>query len=312
MNSDELFDQLRALGARGFPLGERWISLSDLGAALVIASITVLAARFIERRTRAALSRNDPDREGSAGATARLAYYLLLMIGFTTAINSLGITLSALFAAGAIFAVGLGFGLQNVVQNFVSGIILLGERVIKPGDVLELEGEMVKVEKMGLRSTVARTLDEDQYIVPNQELAQNKVLNFTLSDRYFRLRVPVGVAYRSDLPTVFEVLKKAGAASSMIKHKPAKVLLTGFGASSIDFEVSVWVEDPWKKKQYASDLALQVWKHLKEAEIEIAFPQLDVHLDEAVIEALGARLEEGVRESVGEKKPVQPSADKHL
>ena len=271
------------------PLGDRTFTLGHIGLALVIVLLTIFLAKFIEKRVARALARgDDPQSESSARATARLLYYVLLIAGVATGINVLGVQLSALFAAGAIFAVGLGFGLQNLVQNFVSGVLLLGERVIKPGDILEVDGEMVQVEKMGLRSTVARTLDEEQVIVPNEQLVQSKVKNYTLSDTLYRLRVKVGVAYSSDLEHVFRILEKAARSVSTSRRDP-RILLEGFGASSIDFEASIWIRDPWRKKQKASDLAFAIWKHFKEADIEIAFPQLDVHFDEELLETLQRR-----------------------
>ena len=286
MELDSLWEALLTFLNYPLKLGGREFTPMHIGSALLTVLLTFLLAKFIEGRVTRTLARGgDPQRESSARATARLLYYALLIIGIATSIQVLGIQLSALFAAGAIFAVGLGFGLQNLVQNFVSGVLLLGERVIKPGDILEVDGEMVRVEKMGLRSTVARTLDEDQVILPNEQLVQSKVKNYTLSDTVYRLRVKVGVAYSSDLVYVFEILQKAAKSVSSGKREP-RILLDGFGASSIDFEVSIWIKDPWNRRQKASDLAFAIWKHFKEAGIEIAFPQLDIHLDEEVLEAL--------------------------
>ena len=286
MDLDTIWQRIVAFLESPIELGSRSFTPMDVGMALLIVLLTIFLAKFIEGRVTRALARgDDPQRESSARATARLLYYVLLIAGIATSVNVLGVQLSALFAAGAIFAVGLGFGLQNLVQDFVSGVLLLGERVIKPGDILEVDGEMVRVEKMGLRSTVARTLDEEQVIVPNEQLVQSKVKNYTLSDTLYRLRVQVGVAYSSDLEYVFEVLEKAAKSVSTSRREP-RILLEGFGASSIDFEASIWIRDPWRKKPKQSELAFAIWKHFKEADIEIAFPQLDIHLDEDVLAAL--------------------------
>lgn len=283
--TEEITEGVSAFLHYPIQIGERTFTPLLIGLALLIALLTLLVAKFIEGRVVRALSRSHAQSESSARATARLLYYVLLIAGLATSIQVLGIQISALFAAGAIFAVGLGFGLQNVVQNFVSGVLLLGERVIKPGDILEVDGEMVRIEKMGLRSTVARTLDEEQVILPNEMLVQSKVKNYTLSDTLYRLRVPVGVAYSSDLEKVFEVLEQAARSVSKRGREP-RILLDGFGASSIDFEASIWIQDPWNRRARRSDLAFAIWKHFKETDIEIAFPQLDLHLDEEVLEAL--------------------------
>ena len=117
--------------------------------------------------------------------------------------------LEALFAAGAVFAIGLGFAMQNIVQNFVSGVILLAERTIKPGDVLQVDGRFVKVRHMGIRSTICRTLDEEEIIVPNATIVQSTVTNYTLQDSLFRLRCTVGVVYGSDMVLVKNTLQRA-------------------------------------------------------------------------------------------------------
>ena len=133
--------------------------------------------------------------EGSAKATARLVHYVVLCVGLSVAVHTLGVNLTALFTAGAIFAIALGFAMQNITQNFVSGIILLVERTIKPGDIIEAEGRMVQVTKLGMRATVVRTWDSDDFIIPNSLLVASTVKNFTLRDRLHRLRCLVGVSY---------------------------------------------------------------------------------------------------------------------
>jgi small-conductance mechanosensitive channel len=201
-------------------------------------------------------------------------------VGFAIGLETLGIDLGAFFTAGAVFAVGIGFAMQNIAENFVSGVILLVERTIRPGDILEVNGEMVRVRNLGIRSTLARTTDDEEIIIPNSELVKNPVKNLRLSDSLLRVRVPVGVAYDSDLPTVMKVLQTtARTVQPDLDSSPPVVVLTAFGASSIDFEVSVWTLDPWSKPVVRSNLILAMWKALEEADIVIAFPQLDVHVD---------------------------------
>ena len=143
---------------------------------------------------------------GDLGVADRLIHYVLILVGVAAALNVAGIKLGAVFTAGAVFAVGFGFAMQNIAQNFVSGIILLIERTIKPGDVLEIGTQIVKVMKMSIRATIVRTLDEEDVIVPNSSLVQSNVKNFTLEDNIYRVRVNVGVSYNSDVPKVKAVL----------------------------------------------------------------------------------------------------------
>ena len=224
---------------------------------------------------------------GTIGVTQRLIHYVVMAFGLGLALDNLGVDLGALFAAGAVLAVGIGFAMQNIAQNFVSGVILLVERSIKPGDVLEVEGRVVQVEKMGIRSTVARTRDEEEIIIPNSTLVQNSVKNYTLRDSLYRLRASVGVEYGSDMRLVMQVLQ--GAAEGLdwrFANKDPVVHLVEFGDSSVNFEVSVWITDPWVAPGRRSLLHQAIWWALKDAGVVIAFPQLDVHFDPPVEESI--------------------------
>ena len=208
-------------------------------------------------------------------------------MGIAVALHTVGINLTALFAAGALFAVALGFAMQNITQNFASGVILLVERSIKPGDILKVEGKLVKVIRMGIRATVSRTLDDEEIIIPNAVLVQNSVTNYTLKDKLYRLRAMVGVVYWSDMALVRETLEKvARQIPWRVENLDPRILLRQFGSSSVDYEVSVWIDDPWRLQLRLSELHEAIWWALKEAGITIAFPQVDVHLDPPVMRSL--------------------------
>ncbi len=261
-------------------------AVSLLIFALIIA-VTFKVSKLAQRGVERAFALRGVTDPGMTGNVNKLLHYAALAIGFALALQNLGFDLGALFAAGAIFAVALGFAMQGLVQNFVSGVILLGERTIKNGDVLEVEGEIVRVTRMGLRMTVARTRDEEDLIIPNTTLAQNTIKNFTLRDPEYRLKATVGVMYGSDLRAVMRVLRAAAVAMPFrSSHREPQVLLTGFGDSSVDFEVQVWTSDPWAARGHLSQLNEALWWALREADITIAFPQLDVHLDSPVVAAL--------------------------
>ena len=239
------------------------ITPSTLIVTTLMVTVTMVLARILESAVVRLFRKRGAEDEGSINVAGRLVNYLVLVVGFAVSLNTLGLNLSALFAAGAIFAVGLGFGLQNVVQNFVSGLILLGERVIRVGDVIEVEGEMIKIEHLGMRSAVGRTLDDENVILPNAVLVQGSVKNLTMRDRTYRIRVPVGVAYESDLDEVFAVLEEVGGSCSKDAPRGPAVLLTGFGSSSIDFELSIWITEPWEAKRRQSGAALAIWRGLR-------------------------------------------------
>lgn len=283
---------LEALSRELFQLGGRPISAATI---LTVAAI-MLAAWTLSRLTQRALRRASQLRgvqdEGNVAVVARLVHFGFLLVGFGVSVQAVGIDLAGLFAAGAVFAVAIGFAVQNIAQSFVAGVILLGERSIKPGDVLEVQGQLVKVKHIGIRATVVRSLDDEHLIVPNGSLVQSTVKNYTHEDPFFRLRAEVGVVYSSNMDHVQRVLEETAAALPWrSKEREPVVLLTGFGSSSVDFEVSVWIEDPWAQRRMKSQLLHAVWDALKAEAVVIAFPQVDVHLDAGVsrgFEALGA------------------------
>jgi small-conductance mechanosensitive channel len=264
-------------------------------AALAILAATWLLSRAAQKAFERVLAREDLEDPGTVRAGQRLAHFVILLIGMGVALETVGFDLTALFTAGAVFAIGFGFAMQNIAQNFVSGVILLIERSIKPGDVLEVEGRIVKVARMGIRATVARTLDEEDIIIPNSVLVQTPVKNYTYADSLYRLRTSVGVVYGSDMKQVLQVLDRvAREVPWRVAKKEPRIFMVGFGDSSVDFEVGVWISDPWRARIYKSELNQAIWWALKEADIVIAFPQLDLHLDPPVVESLRLAASTGV------------------
>jgi small-conductance mechanosensitive channel len=271
-----------------FEISGTTVTVATLVSFLLIVIVSFVLAGLMQRGVTRAFSKDGERDRGTAAVAARLVRYLILIGGLGIAFNTLGLDLTALFAAGAVFAVAIGFAMQNISQNFVSGVILLLERAIKPGDVVEIEGRMVRVRDMGIRATVGRTLDEEDIIIPNSHLVSAMVTNYTLQDSLYRLRAPVGVVYSADMAQVREVLESAAARLTWrAKRMQPRILLREFGDSAVIFEVSVWIEDPWVRQQRRNQLNEAIWWALKEANITIAFPQLDVHFDRRIIESIG-------------------------
>lgn len=270
-----------------FTVQGRAITAFDLVTFVFIVLGTVFVSRVLRRSADRGLKRRGVDDPGTHAIANRLIHIAVLTIGLGTAATNLGFNLSAIFAAGAVLGVGIGFAFQNVAQNFISGLLLLFERSIKPGDILEVEGRVVRVEQLRVRSTVARTRHDEQLIIPNSTLAQGTVTNFTMADTFFRISLTVGVTYDSDMRVVRSALERAALdAPGRSKDHDVQVLMTGFGDSSVNFEVSVWIDDPWRSRRALSDLHEAIWWALKEEAIVIAFPQLDVHFDGALHERL--------------------------
>ena len=182
--------------------------------------------------------------------------------------------------------VGIGFGLQGMVNNFVSGLILLFERPIRQGDIVEIGGIWAEVKNIGLRATSVQTFDQADLIIPNADLTTNQVTNWTLSSRQVRLIIKVGVAYGSDIPRVFEILAACAKDNDKIMNHPEpQVLFLEFGESSLNFELRAWVKDADYRLVTRSKLHQEIDKRFRETKIEIAFPQRDLHvrsMDESV------------------------------
>ena len=279
--------EFEALDIKLFEIGGTSVTVATLSVLLVILVATWIVSGLVQRGMERAFKLRGVKDEGTVGVTKRLTHYVIMIVGFGVGLQTVGINLSALFAAGAVFAIGVGFAMQNLAKNFVAGVILLLEGSIKPGSILTVEDRLVKVKKLGMRSTIARTLDEEDLIVPNANIVEATVKNHTLGDSLLRLRCPVGVVYSADMRQVREVLEEMAAAIPWrVQAYEPVVLLTDFGSSSVDWEVSVWIDDPWAMRRRRSDLNEAIWFALLEADITIAFPQVDVHLDPPVMDAI--------------------------
>jgi small-conductance mechanosensitive channel len=272
-----------------FRLGNTTVTVATVLTAFLIGVLTLTLSRVVRAWLARVAARSRVEEAGSIAVTARLIHYTVLFIGFGVALHTLGIDLTALFAAGAIFGVIVGFAMQNIASNFVSGLILLVERTIKPGDIVEVDGRVVSIKELGIRSTIARTLNEEDLIIPNSVLVQATVKNYTLRDSLYRIDAPVGVVYGSDMGRVRETLERtANELPWRSRQVQPVVLMKEFGSSSVDFTVSVWINNPWQLRKLRSDLNEAIWKALKEAGITIAFPQLDVHFDSGIEQSIAA------------------------
>jgi small-conductance mechanosensitive channel len=210
---------------------------------------------------------------------ARLVHYVLILVGFMIALSALGFDLKNITILGGALGIGIGFGLQTVVSNFVCGLILLFERPLKVGDVIELGNQMGKVKKLGLRATVVQTFDQAEVVVPNTDLISNQVTNWTLADRRIRFTISVGVAYGSDIGLVMKTLNEIAEENSLVLQDPApQVLFSVLGASSLDFDFRIWIANINDRRQVQSELLIEIDRRFRELEIEIPFPQSDLHL----------------------------------
>ncbi len=262
-----------------FQLGESPVTVRSV----VVLSITLLVVGVFARIARAGLMRllrrGGTADEGRAYSIARIVEYLVFAVGVLVGLENVGVSLTALAAFGAVLSVGIGFGLQNIAQNFISGVILLIERPIAQGDVIDVGGTLGRVEEIGLRATRVLTLDGISVLVPNNRLISEDVRNLQLPSAQNRLRIAVGVAYGSDLSLVRETLSEVAAADSRVLEDPAPVVFfQSFGESSLDFELAVWLGDAWMRPRVASDLRFAIDAAFRREGIQIPFPQRDLHL----------------------------------
>jgi potassium efflux system protein len=210
---------------------------------------------------------------------ASTIHYLLLLLVFLFAVNTGGVELNRFTVLTGALGVGVGFGLQNIVNNFISGLILQFERPIHVGDVLDIDGTNGTVTRIGIRASTVRTFQGAEVIIPNANFISGKVINWTLSNPQRRLELPVGVAYGSDVKLVSGLLERAATTHESVLTSPAPaVYFKEFGDSSLNFELQFWVMQESNTVKVKSDVAVAAWALLSEAGVEIPFPQRDLRL----------------------------------
>jgi small-conductance mechanosensitive channel len=218
-------------------------------------------------------------------AIAQIVSNVVLIVGIFIVLDNTGIHLGTLTVFAGAVGVGVGFGLQNIASNFISGLVILAERPITIGDRIEVAGVAGQVHQIRARSTVIRTNDNITMIVPNTKFIDSPVTNWTYSDPRVRFRVPVGVAYGSDIPKVTETLLAVARENPNTLSDPApSVFLNEFGDNSINFELVVWSSEmSYRPRRYRSDLNFAIERKFRETGIEIAFPQRDLHIRSGVL-----------------------------
>jgi potassium efflux system protein len=276
---DDLSAAIKGLLSLGFNVGSQRISLGLVIIAAGILYGSFFASWIIQKLlTDQVLARRRVE-VGVQVAIAKLVHYVLIFIGFVVALLALGFEFTKLTIMLSALGVGIGFGLQGIVNNFVSGLILLFERPVRVGDYIEFGGNWAEIKKIGLRATTVQTFDEADVIIPNADLVSNQVINWTLTNRRVRLIIPVGVAYGSDISLVMETLVESAKQNSDVAEEPIpQVLFLNFGESSLEFELRVWVLDADNRLVVSSAIHQEIDRRFREAKIEIAFPQRDLHL----------------------------------
>ncbi len=292
--------------AMGFDVGEVRVSVQTVLLVGLVLYVSIVVSWFIRAVLDSQVFPRQGFDRGVRDAIKKLLHYALVLVGFLFAMSLAGMELRNFAVLAGAFGIGIGFGLQNIVNNFVSGLILLFERPIKVGDMVVLGTEWGTVRKIGLRSTIVETLDQSEIIVPNSQLISEQVTNWTLSTNVARVVLPVGVAYGSNVPLVLKLLKEVAVQHPDVIPDPSpSPIFTGFGDSSLDFELRIWIGDIQKRLKIKSELNQAIDQAFRDAGVEIPFPQRDLHLrslDEAIRFRTG-RERAGVRRRGDEARP---------
>jgi potassium-dependent mechanosensitive channel len=271
--------------------------ISVTAGSVLLFALSVWIAFWVARTIRAVLEDdvlpNMALPRGVGNSISTLSYYAMVTVGLLVALAAAGFETSQFAIVFGALSLGIGFGLQNIVNNFVSGLILMFERPIQPGDVVEVSGTSGKVREIGMRATTLTTFDGADVVVPNGTLLSEKLINWTLSDMNRRIDVDVGVAYGSDPRQVMALLTEIARTTPGITAEPAPtVVFLRFGASSLDFGIRAWTNDFSDWVPIRSQLTIRIYEALRAAGIEIPFPQQDLHLRTVSPEA-GAMLAPG-------------------
>jgi small-conductance mechanosensitive channel len=270
---------MRALESPLFALSGRGVSALDLLLAPVVAAVLWIAVNGATQLLRVSLLRAIGLSGGSEATVANLLRYGLAFVAALIALQSAGLDVRSLAIAGGVLGVGIGFGLQNLANNFVSGVVIGLERPIQPGDVVRVGEHFGTILRIGARSTALRTLDRVTILIPNSRFLESEVVNWSHGDPVSRVRIPIGVDYSSDVNAVRSALLAAARAHPAVLREPrAQVQLRAFGGSSLEFELLVWTRDPRNQFTLISDLNYRIEAELERHGVRVPFPQLDVHI----------------------------------
>lgn len=280
MTLTELFQKLISfMELNLFTIGDTPVGFGDIIIFMIILIISVTVSKKISNLLVSKLLVKVPMEDGTRYVLKRVTEYMLLIVGAVIAFQTIGINLSGLAVIFGLLSVGIGFGLQNVASNFVSGLILLFERPIRVGDRVTVGDTEGDVEEIDMRATVVRSLNNISIIVPNSEFISSRVINWSHGDQKVRLDIPVGVSYASDLDLVLKSLREvADECENVLKRPEPEVLFIGFGDSSWNMELRVWISNPKNYWQIRSKLNCAVVRKFRDNHIEIPFPQRDLHV----------------------------------
>ncbi len=286
-----------------------WITLADLFVAIPIAIMTAVAARNLPGLLEIALLQHLPIENAVRYAIASLSRYTLLILGIALTFNSLGVRWASIQWLVAALGVGLGFGLQEIFANFVSGLILLFEQPIRVGDVITIGDTTGSVSRIRMRATTVTNFDQQELIIPNKDLITGRLLNWTLTDSTNRIVISVGVSYDSDPELACSLLREVCSNHpNVLSDPPATAFFEQFGDSTLDLKARFYLANLDQRLPTRHDLHAQIKKRFAAAGIEISFPQRDLHL-RSVPKGLAAILNSDKQAELANKVANAPPQD---
>jgi small-conductance mechanosensitive channel len=273
---------LALLDGVALPIGARRVTLLTVAKAIILFAVLLWLARAAVRFAAGRLQRSTTLTPSIKVLSEKSINILLLAVVVFVTLDYVGVDLTTLAVFTGALGVGIGFGLQKVVSNLISGFILLLDRSIKPGDVIELGETFGWVTSLGARYVALSTREGKEWLIPNEDLITQRVINWSYSNNLLRLPLKFGVSYHSDVRKAMALAIEAASAVERVLSEPKPVCrLIGFGDSSVDFELRVWIRDPQSGVvNVRSDIYLALWDAFHAEGIEIPFPQRDLHVQE--------------------------------
>lgn len=275
---------LETLDAMAFSVGDIRLSVLGLLKAGLVLGIFLWLAGAISRQAEATLTQADALSPSARVLLGKSMHIALIIVAVVAALESMGVDLTALAVFGGAIGLGLGFGLQKVISNLVSGMILLMDKSVKPGDVIAIDDTFGWINRLSARYVSVITRDGIEHLIPNEDLISQRVENWSYSDNLIRLKLPIGIAYESEVPKAMSLAVDAATGVNRVLKNPAPVCrLMNFGADSVELELRVWINDPERGvANVRSDVLLNVWNAYHDGGVEFPFSQRDLHLRSAV------------------------------
>lgn len=284
MTWEEIFSYLQQiLNFQLFQVSNTPVTVASILIFLLLITIFIVVGIWVRRNLNRRILKRFKVDEGTSYTLSRISQYIIITIGVLISFNFVGINLSSLTVIFGLLSVGIGFGLQNITSNFISGLIILFERPIGVGDrvvVSDIEGDVTEI---NIRSTMVRTVNNIYIIVPNSEFVSKDVINYSHGDPSYRLDVDVGVSYGSDLDVVLKALKEVADENKSVMEDPEpEVHLIEFGESSWNMQLRAWIPDVKHYPKVRNELNQSIIRTFRKYDVQIPFPQRDLHMRSSV------------------------------